>query len=102
MAGSEDFNGTSLPVRAIQWADLVIADITLLGPYAFYALGVADALHKPVLVIGQRPVNFFGDFAGHKLLTYGPEEFEKLAGYIQYWVRDMLESSAQRPYTIAL
>jgi hypothetical protein len=98
MLGDGDFSGTSLPVKAIQRADLMIADITGLGPYVFYALGVADALYKPVLVIGQRPVNFLGDFAGHKLITYGPEEFEKLSGFVQYWVLDTLEPSVSRPY----
>jgi hypothetical protein len=101
MLGDGDFSGSLLPVKAIQRADLMIADITGLGPYAFYALGAADALQKPVLVIGEKPVNFLGDFAGHKLVTYGPEEFEKLSGFVQYWVLDALESSVSRPYPAA-
>lgn len=91
---AEDLGDTSLPVKMIQRADLMIADLTGSNPYIFYELGVADALRKPVLLIVQRPATIPGDFAGHKLVIYGPEEVEKLSGFIRYWARDALESSA--------
>ena len=100
MLGDEEFGRTSLPVRRMQHADLMIADITGSSPHVFYDLGVADALRKPSLVIAQKPSDFPGDFAGHKVVTYGPEEFEKLSGFIQYWVRETLESSASQPFPV--
>jgi hypothetical protein len=93
MLGDDDFGGTALPVRIIQHADLIIADITGSSPNVFYELGVADALRKPALVIAQKPLTLTGDFAGHKLVTYGPEEYEKLSRFIQYWAHENLESS---------
>lgn len=67
-----------------------------LGSVCLCELGLADALRKPVLVIAAKPLNFLGDFAGHKVVTYGPQESEKLSHFLQYWLRDTLEQSVSQ------
>ncbi len=60
--------------RAIQKADLIIADITGSNPNVMYEVGFAYALRKPVLLIvgsGQEDIPF--DLRGQLFFVYEPD-----------------------------
>ncbi len=72
--------GSSVPdsiTRAIQKADLIIADITGSNPNVMYEVGFAHALRKPVLLIvgsGQKDIPF--DLRGQLFFVYEPDRVE--------------------------
>lgn len=71
-------------LRAIERADLVIADLTGSNPNVMYEVGFAHALRKPVLLMVQRKEgNVPSAIGGRLFLVYDPSNLEKLRNDVQ-------------------
>ncbi len=70
-------------LRAIDVADLIIADITRQNPNVMYEVGYAHALRKrTVLLISQETSRLPTDLLGHIYLTYDPSNLRSLSEQI--------------------
>ena len=76
--------------RAIQKADLIIADITGSNPNVVYEVGFAHALRKPVLLIVQTGSEHIpADLRGELFFVYEPgrvDEDKNLEFAVRTWV----------------
>jgi hypothetical protein len=65
-------------IEALKSAELVIADLTGRNPNVMYALGLAHALGKYVLLLAQQLEDFPLDKGSHEVIAYaGDREFLK-------------------------
>ncbi len=82
--------------RAIEQADVVIADLTGLSRNVMYELGYADALRKPILPIIKSIDAISADLAGHQFLVYQPENPDSLRKYLKTWASHTLNAPLRR------
>jgi hypothetical protein len=61
--------------RAIQSADICVADVTGRNPNVSYELGMAHALGKPVLLLTQSIADVPFDYRHLRLISYDPKQF---------------------------
>jgi hypothetical protein len=77
--------------RAIERADLIIADVTGDNPNVMYEAGFAFAMGRPVLFIVQHGVGRLpSGLAGNFFLVYDPSKPEELRHKIQFWANRYL------------
>ncbi|MCI0695635.1 nucleotide-binding protein [candidate division KSB1 bacterium] len=86
--------------RAIERADLIIADVTGDNPNVMYEAGFAHAMGRPVLFIVQQGVGRLpSDVAGNFFLVYDPSKPNDLHHKIQFWANRYLgEWKSARTY----
>jgi hypothetical protein len=84
MARDTHFLGTTL--KAIERADLIIADVTGGNPNVMYEVGFAHAMRRPVFLIIQRGAGHIPfDLAGDFFLVYDPAKPDELRSNIKLW-----------------
>ena len=83
--------------RAINESRLVIADLTDRNPNVFYELGIAHALHRPVILITQNPeTDIPFDVKDVRYIGYGMENLSDLKKKFPDFVKDALTTLPTR------
>ena len=79
--------------RAIQEADIVIADLTGQNANVFYEVGIAHAVDKPVLLLAQSLDDVPFDLRHRRILIYdySPRGCKRLTESLESHVHDMLK-----------
>ena len=57
-------------VRGIEKSDLIVADLTDSNPNVFYELGLAHALHKPIIMLSQEIKDLPFDLRSYRVIQY--------------------------------
>lgn len=57
-------------VSAIEYSDLVVADLTTANPNVYYELGIAHALARPVILLVQDIAELPFDLRAYRVITY--------------------------------
>jgi hypothetical protein len=99
MALGAHYLGATL--KAIERADLIIADVTGGNPNVMYEVGFAHAMRRPVFLIIQRRAGHIPfDLAGDFFLVYDPSKPDELRSNIQLWANYYLRKM-EGEYTYA-
>jgi nucleoside 2-deoxyribosyltransferase len=73
--------------RALQRADLLIADITGKRPNVMFEVGMAVGMGKQVLLL-SRDRDVPADLAAHEVVVYKPGDVSSVRRYLELWLRD--------------
>jgi hypothetical protein len=82
---------------AIERADFVIADVWPDNPNILFELGIAYGMRKRILALTQATGELPSRLAGLRMLTYRPDDANKLTAYLRDWVSDMAEGRREAP-----
>jgi hypothetical protein len=85
-----DTSTTGDLVDVVERADMVVTDISRMPPNSMLLLGIALALRKPLLAF-TRDASLQAlppSLSSLRILTYRPDDTEKLAWYLKEWVHD--------------
>ena len=81
--------------RAIEEADLVIADISRQNPNVMYEIGFAHALRKPTFLILSAASSLPSDLAGHVFVTYDVGNLSGLVNKVSREARLVLNAAKE-------
>jgi len=80
---------------AIERADFVIADLWPDNPNVLFELGIAYGMRKRFLALTQATGQLPSSLTGLRILTYRPDDTDKLASYLRDWISDMAKSGRE-------
>jgi hypothetical protein len=81
-------------LRAIEGADLLVADLTAANGNVMYEVGCADALEKTVVLVNQQIDAAPFDIRGHRQIAYAPYGLPQLADDVAAFVATALGDRA--------
>ena len=94
----EEFPDSFSILRAIEKADLIMADITGENSNIMYELGLAHGLKKPVMLLVQKEKGHVPSaIRGHLFYVYDPKKIRDLRPVIHGWLqRTLSEAGMER------